>query len=194
LKLKLFVRPEKNAYIDRDGNRKSGTKHVLGLELAIDHVRQLPSPAGDAFDHVRQQLEGRVIKVEDPEGEQAPAVHAEFYPASSIKPSSATANGRPTEKDEATLGDKEKELCDRIEEAFADLRLTTAQRQGLLDQHRDDPQALLDRLTRAIEKRKAEQAQNGTGTDQQVVSQVSKNGSARSPVNGQQRRTQSNAR
>jgi Recombination directionality factor-like len=194
LKLKLFVRPEKNAYLDREGNRKSGTKHVLGLELAIDNVRQLPAAAveaSDAFEGVRQQLEGRVIEVEDPEEERAPAVHAEFYPASHIKPASATANGRPAEKDEAKLGDKEKELRDRIEEAFADLRLTTAQRQGLLDQHRDDPQALLDRLTRAIEKRKAEQAQNGTGTDQQVAS---KNGSARSRVNGHPNRTQSTTR
>ncbi len=170
---------------------------MLGLELTIDNVRQPPAPtieASDAFEGVRQQLEGRVVEVEDPEEEQAPTVHSEFYPASSIKPSSDSANGGPAEKDEATLGDKEKELRDHIEEAFADLRLTTAQRQGLLDQHRDDPQALMDRLTRAIEKRKAEQARKGTEAHPQVASQGPKDENSRPPANGQQRRTQSNAR
>jgi hypothetical protein len=129
-----------------------------------------------------------VIEVEDPEGEQAPAVHAEFYPASSIQPSSATANGHTPEKDDPKLGDKEKELRDRIEEAFTDLRLNTAQRQGLLDQYRDDPQALMDRLTRGIEKRKAEQAQVGNGKPSQTTPQSPKNGAVRPVGNGQQSR------
>lgn len=52
VRVKLFVRPEKNAYTDREGNRKSGTKHVLGRELVIDITRQLPSrtiEAANAF-------------------------------------------------------------------------------------------------------------------------------------------------
>lgn len=204
LKVKLFVRPEKNAYLDRQGDRKSGTKHVLGLELAIDNVRQLPAPnaeASDAFEGVRQQLDGRVIEIDDPEGEQAPAVHAEFYPAADIKaaPSAAdsgTVDGSTQEKrQEHPAEDAEKKkLTDRIEEAFADLRLTTAQRQGLLDQHRDDPQALMDRLTRAIERRKAEQAQPVNGAPSQAPSTTPKNGGARPATNGQRSRAETQRR
>jgi hypothetical protein len=203
LKLKLFVRPEKNAYLDRQGARKNGTKHVLGLELAIDNMHQLPAPnaqASDAFERVRQQLDGRVIEIDDPEEEQAPAIHAEFYPASGIKAipgavDSGTVNGvAPAITGSRREDAKKKKLTDRIEEAFADLRLTTAQRQGLLDQYRDDPQALMDRLGRAIEKKKGEQTQTGTGALSRVPSTPLKNGIGRPSINGEQSRNEAQRR
>jgi hypothetical protein len=199
LKVKLLVRPEKNAYVDHQGDRKSGTKHVLGLELAIDNVRQLPAPnaeTSDAFEGVRQQLDGRVIEIDDPEEEQASAIQSEFYPASDIQ-AAPKANGDATsEKPKQELQeDTEKEkLLAQIEEAFADLRLTTARRQGLLDQHRDDPRGLLDRLTRELARRKAAQAQDENGAPNQTRPQTPKNSGGRPPANGQQSRPETSRR
>lgn len=195
VKLKLFVRPEKNAYTDREGNRKSGTKHVLGLELAIDNVRQLPATAADAFEGVRQQLDGRVIEVEDPEEEQAPAVHAEFYPASSIKPAPETGNGNGAGKAEKEQAAAKKELLDKIEEAFGDLRFTTAQRQGLLDQYREDLPALMAWLTNAIERRKAQGSLPEKETSGQSAPPTAHNSNSPGATNGQrQSRQPENAR
>lgn len=193
LRVKLFVRAEKNAYKDRQGNRKSGTKHVLGLELAVNNVQQLAAPtvdAPDVFDAVRQQLAGRTMKIEDPEEEEAPAIHSEFYPASAIQPM-AQEPPIPAETEQTTsersIGSEQNDLQERIENAFADLRLNTAQRQALLDQHREDMPGLLDRLTRAIEKRNGGTSQpsngaaNGKSASQQAVGSAATGTERRSP-------------
>jgi hypothetical protein len=201
LRVKLFVRPEKNAYRDREDNRKSGTKHVLGMELAMNSKRQLAAlavDAGDAFHSVRQQLDGHTIEIEDPEEERAPAVHAEFYPASAIKTAPAPVvaandnNGEGAGEETADSGHKK--LLDHVENAFADLRFTTAQRQSLLDQHRDDLPGLMNRLTRALENRKSGQVQAGNDQHTQATSQRPRNANSRPPANGQQRRPENQRR
>lgn len=191
LRVRLFVRAEKNVYKDKQGNRKSGTKHVLGLELAVNNVRQLAAPtidAPDVFDSVRKQLEGRAVEIEDPEEEEAPAIHSEFYPASAIKaapdaaiPAAAGAENGHERRD----GNSQSDLQDRIENAFADLRLNTAQRQSLLDQHREDMAGLMDRLTRALDKKTAAQAQPGNGTG--GAASNPQNGGPRPAANGAER-------
>lgn len=187
LRVKLFVRAEKNAYKDKQGNRKSGTKHVLGLELAVNDVRQLATPmieAPDIFDDVRQQLAGRPIQSVDPEEEAAPAIHSEFYPSTEIEAatevsvfSAISGNGAPQQSGQD-------EFSDRIEHAFAELKLNTAQRMALLEQHREDIPGLFDRLTRAIEKRNGGQTKPGIG-----ASGSQPNGGARLTTNGTERRS-----
>ena len=157
LHVKLFVRPEKNAYRDNQGNRRSGTKHVLGLELAANHVKQLagkaPAPS-EASEAVGRQLAGHEIEIDDPEEEQAPALKAEFYPAAEIKPAPSPAASSKSSKDNQDQVQRTLlALKERIESAFSELKLNTAQRVGLLDQYQNDLPALLERLTRAIEKR-----------------------------------------
>lgn len=156
LHVKLFVRPEKNAYRDSEGNRRSGTKHVLGLELAVNHLggkAPLPSEASEAVGH---PLAGRALEIDDPEEEQAPALKAEFYPAAEIRPATSPWAASEGSKDNhhgvqrAMVTVKE-----RIESAFSGLKLTTAQRVGLLDQYQNDLPALLERLTRASGKKNA---------------------------------------
>jgi hypothetical protein len=190
LRVKLFVRPEKNAYKDREGNRKSGTKHVLGLELAVNNVRQLPSQtidAKDAFEKVREQLAGRTVEIDDPEKEQATSVHAEFYPASEVRPvpqetlAAALAPESPTDVQRK----EQEELQARIEDLFNDLRLTTAQRIALLDQHKDDRGGLLDRLERARQKRQPQAVGNEQSAAQ---STQTRNGGNSSPSRPDSRR------
>jgi hypothetical protein len=158
LRLKLFVRAEKNTYIDKKrGGRMSGTKHVLGLELLTSEVKQLMGKtieALDAFQSVRQQLAGEIVHIDDPEAEQAPAIAAEFYPAANVKPAPA-ANGHTENRVDPPDDAATRELKERIETAFADLRVTTARRQALLEQHGTDLAGLLDRLSQEIERRRA---------------------------------------
>lgn len=194
LRVKLFVRPEKNAYKDKQGNRKSGTKHVLGLELAVTNVRQLPSQtidANDVFEKVREQLAGRSVEIDDSEEEQAASVHTEFYPASDIRPAPretlAAAPSAPESPNEAERKEQE-ELQARIEDVFNDLKLTTAQRMALIDQHKDDRRGLLDRLQRARQNRQAQAAGNEQGSAQRAQARSDGNGSASRPDNRRRER------
>ena len=134
LRVKLFVRPEKNTYQDNEGNRKSGTKHVLGLELAANHVKhladQVPAPS-EASEAVDRQLASHEIEIDDPEEEQAPALKAEFYPVSEIKPAPSPAASSEGSKDNQDEGQRALfALKERIESAFSELKLNTAQRVG----------------------------------------------------------------
>ena len=186
LRIKLFVRPEKNAYRDDQGNRKSGTKHVLGLELAANDVKQFASQTlatPETSEAVDRQLAGHEIEIDDPEEEQASTLKAEFYPATDIKPAPSPAASSEGSKDNQDAGQRPLlALKGRIESAFSDLRLNTAQRVGLLDQYQSDLPALLERLTRAMEKRST----NHTGpTDASPATPPAKtNPNGRSHVGG----------
>jgi len=157
LRLKLFVRAEKNTYTDKKRNsRMTGTKHVLGLELITGDVKQLQGQtieAVDAFRTVKQQLADETVRIDDPESEQAAAVSAEFYPASQIKPAEnpPSVERNLPQEDAVPL-----EIQNRIEDAFSKLNLTTARRLALFDQHKGDPAGLLDRLTRELNRRATE--------------------------------------
>jgi hypothetical protein len=194
LRVKLFVRPEKNAYKDNQGNRKSGTKHVLGLELAANHVKQLANQAlatSQASEVVDRQLAGHEIEIDDPEEEQASALKAEFYPAADIKPApsasaySEDSNDKQDEGQRALLA-----LKDRIESALSELRLNTAQRVGLLDQYQNNLPALLERLTRAIEKRNTTQTGPTGASSSAVPPKTSPNGRSHAGGNAVPARTE----
>jgi hypothetical protein len=194
LRVKLFVRPEKNAYKDQQGNRKSGTKHVLGLELAVNNIRQLPSQtidANDAFEKVREQLAGRTVQIDDPEEGQAASVQAEFYPAHDVKPvpqETSPAVPKPSESPNEVQRKEQEELQARIEDVFNDLRLTTAQRMALIDQHKDDRHGLLDRLERARQNRQPQAAGNEQSSPQRGQARSDGNGSASRPDNRRRER------
>lgn len=198
LRVKLFVRPEKNAYKDNQGNRKSGTKHVLGLELAANHVKQLANQAlatSEASEVVDGQLAGHEIEIDDPEEEQASALKAEFYPAADIKPapspsaSSGDSNEKQDEGQRALFA-----LKDRIESAFSELRLNTAQRVGLLDQYQNNLPALLERLTRAIEKRNTTLTGPTDASFSAVLPKTSPNGRSHAGGNAVAARTERSRR
>lgn len=151
LRLKLFVRAERNVYRDDLGNLQQGMKHVLGLELAAAHVQQLVtrslSPA-EAFRPIASQLGGLTLDIEDPESERAGALKAEFYPASNIRPSDDPDARRSAPDAEPVLLDQ------KIEAAFTDLKATTAQRIALLDLYRGNLPGLLKFLRHKLDERK----------------------------------------
>lgn len=189
LRLKLFVRAEKNTYTDKKrGSRMSGTKHVLGLELMTSGAKQLMGPiieAVDAFQPVRQQLAGEKVQIDDPEAEQAPAIAAEFYPVSEIK-SAPAANGRAVTHSDQQEDAATRELKDRIEMAFADLRVTTARRQALLEQHGSDFSGLLDRLTREIARRNSVPRPAPSSSERSEPTRAGRNGGNGNHRNGAQ--------
>ena len=88
---KLTVRPEEATYFDRKEKRKKTTSiWALSLEVDGDDVRKLIANLtanARLFAETRKLLGsgGKVFEVVEDEGEQAPEVAAEYYPA--------TANG-----------------------------------------------------------------------------------------------------
>ena len=187
LRAKLFVRPEKNTYQDDEGNRKSGTKHVLGLELAANHVKhladQVPAPS-EASEAVDRQLASHEVEIDDAEEEQAPALKAEFYPVSEIKPAPSPARSSEGSKDNQDEGQRALfALKERIESAFSELKLNTAQRVGLLDQYQNDLPALLERLSRAIGKRNTTQTGRTDASSSAAPAKASSNGRSHSGEN-----------
>lgn len=180
LRIRLFVRAEKNTYTDKKRNsRMSGTKHVLGLELITSEVKQLQGQtieAVDAFRTVKQQLADEIVRIDDPESEQAAALSAEFYPASQIKPASRD-NHAKTERSNAHEEVIPSELQNRIEDAFGKLNLTTARRLALFDQHKGDPGGLLDRLTRELNRRATENQSSSDRPPSEQPTPASRNGS-----------------
>jgi hypothetical protein len=100
---KLTVRPEEATYFDRKEKRKKITSiWALSLEVDGDDVRKLIANLTEnarLFAETRKLLGsgGKVFEVVEDEGEQAPEVAAEYYPA--------TANGDSrAEGGEADLG------------------------------------------------------------------------------------------
>ncbi len=95
LRVKLFVRPEKNVYDAPDPKdrgrmmRVTGTKWVLGLELAATDLPKLVESVAETakiFQEIRRQLGGRRIELVEDETERAPEIEREFYPAERILP------------------------------------------------------------------------------------------------------------
>lgn len=151
LRLKLFVRAERNIYRDGQGNLQQGMKHVLGLELAPTHVQQLVnrslSPT-EAFRPIARELGKLTLDIEDPENERASALKAEFYPVSNLRTGEDRGARRSALDAEGALLDQ------KIEAAFTDLKATTAQRIALLDVYRRNLPGLLEFLKGELEERK----------------------------------------
>lgn len=80
LPVKLFVRPEKNVY-EQGGQKKTGTKYVLGLELRGDSLPALlenVTESAKVFSDLRKVMQGKVEIVED-DTERAPEIAGEFH-------------------------------------------------------------------------------------------------------------------
>jgi len=95
---KLTVRPEEATYFDRKEKRKKTTSiWALSLEVDGDDVRKLIANLTEnarLFAETRKLLGsgGKVFEVVEDEGEQAPEVAAEYYPATANGDSPAEGN------------------------------------------------------------------------------------------------------
>jgi hypothetical protein len=81
VRAKLFVMPARNVF-EQNGVEKTGTKFVLGLELAAKDIPELMTQMASTsvmFQGLQKQLAGRVLEVEEDDEERAPEIAAEFY-------------------------------------------------------------------------------------------------------------------
>jgi Recombination directionality factor-like len=107
VRCKLFVQPARNVF-EQGGVEKTGTKFVLGLELAAKDIPELMesmSKTALMFQGLQKQLAGRVLEIEEDEAERAAEITPEFY--------------GPTIEAASLQDDPEKELraeCDRLME------------------------------------------------------------------------------
>ena len=159
LHVKLFVRPEKNAYRDSEGNRRSGTKHVLGWNSLLITS---PSPPARLRSHQRPRkpsvISSQAVHSRSTIRKRSRLRHSK---PSSIQPPQLNLHRRPGRPQRVSKDNHDGvqramvTLKERIESAFSGLKLTTAQRLGLLDQYQNNLPALLERLTRARGKKNA---------------------------------------
>ena len=83
VRCKLFVMPAKSSYT-QGGIDKTGTKYVLGLELAAKDMPELMSQMSNTalmFQGLQKQLKGAVLDVVEEDDERAGELAAEFYPS-----------------------------------------------------------------------------------------------------------------
>jgi len=79
---KLFVHPDKTVY-EQNGQTKTGTKWVWGLQLAAADLRDMGAKMLEAtrtFTQIKGELSGRVLEIDEQEEEVAAEMTAEFYP------------------------------------------------------------------------------------------------------------------
>ncbi len=86
VRAKLFVMPARNVF-EQGGVEKTGTKFVLGLELAAKDIPELMTQMAATsvmFQGLQKQLAGRVLEVEENEDERAAEIATEFYHDGSV--------------------------------------------------------------------------------------------------------------
>jgi hypothetical protein len=163
----------------------------------LDLLEERCRPSGDLYflEAVGRQLAGHEIEIDDPEEEQASALKVEFYPAAEIKPAPSPAASSKSSKDNQDQGQRTLlALKERIESAFFELKLNTAQRVGLLDQYQNDLPALLERLTRAIEKRDTTQTGPTDASSSAAPAKANPNGRSHAGENAVVARTEHSRR
>jgi hypothetical protein len=82
VRAKLFVAPDKNVY-EANGKTQSGTKWVLGLELAASDLPKLAEKmieTAKVFQQIKGQLGGQVLSIEEEDSERGEELASEFYP------------------------------------------------------------------------------------------------------------------
>jgi hypothetical protein len=80
---KLFMHPDRSAYEDATGAQRTGTKWVLGLELAATDLAALKGKmleAAETFQKIQLQLGPGRLVVEEDDGERGRELTPEFYP------------------------------------------------------------------------------------------------------------------
>ena len=81
VRAKLFVMPARNVF-EQKGKEQTGTKYVLGLELAAKDIPQLMEAMASTavqFRGLQKQLAGHVLEIEEDDETRAPEIAAEFY-------------------------------------------------------------------------------------------------------------------
>jgi hypothetical protein len=151
---KLFVMPAKSVFVQA-GQEKTGTKFVLGLELAARDMPQLMdsmSKTAGMFMGLQKQLKGAVLEVEEEDDElRAGEIAAEFYPE----------QGQPEPQDpEAALRARADEL---LRENYP--QHNTAQRIAMLGRYSGRMQELIDRLSNDPEANKCRVKSEATETE-----------------------------
>jgi Recombination directionality factor-like len=141
LPVKLFVRPEKNVYQDSKGNKKTGTKYILGLELraeSLPGMLESVTQSAQVFADLKKIMGGRRLELIEDDRERAPEIAAEFH---QIEP----ANGPAAAQLPATVGGQA-EI-----QAFHDLAekkgLNRAARHMLLGKHEGNLERATNELT-----------------------------------------------
>lgn len=135
LPVKLFVRPERSSWTDKNGDAKKGTKYVLGMELrgeSLPKMLETVSESARVFAQLRDSMRGRRLEIDEDDDERAPEIAGEFYPEENIKGAlPASVQGEPVSAD----------IQKKIEEFHAlaeKAGLNKAQRHMLLGQHDGD--------------------------------------------------------
>lgn len=142
LPVKLFVRPEKNVYHTNGGEKKTGTKWVLGLELRADSLPKLlenVSESAKVFADLRKIMGGRRIEIAEDDHERAREIADEFVhiePAGSGIPKAELPPPAPPVDPNQKL----------FEELADSLGLNKANRHFLLARHNADFVKAIDEL------------------------------------------------
>jgi len=130
---KLFVSPDTSTY-EQGGVSKTGTKYVLGLELAAKDMPQLMTTMSNTarmFQGLQKQLKGAVLDVEEDETERASEIAGEFYYDKS----------ESQEDPEEALRSKADEM---LQAAFPDRN--QAWRQGYISKYAGKLQELIEKI------------------------------------------------
>jgi hypothetical protein len=96
IRVQLAVRPEKTAYTDKDGSKKSTVVYALNLELSAQGMQKLVDQMTEntkLFESTKKLLGNgrRYVIEEEEEEERAIDVAPEFYPAEEIAPAAPAA-------------------------------------------------------------------------------------------------------
>lgn len=103
VRAKVFLHADRNVY-EQGGVTKTGTKWVVGLELAARDLAELQGrmlEAAKAFAHIRGELGGRSVEIEEDDGERGAELTPEFYPAAAIAPAGKVLPPEQTDPDAA---------------------------------------------------------------------------------------------
>jgi hypothetical protein len=158
LKVKLFVRPERNVF-DGPNGKQTGTKFVLGLQLAAEDLPKLMGSVAETammFQGVRKLLGGRSVEIED-DDERAEEIAEEFNPGSA-EDELVQIHGAeviPPAREPAEPADPQRE---RALGLMDQLGFNQAKRSAMLGQYQGSYGQLIEGLTAQVKLAEAQAA------------------------------------
>ena len=153
VRAKLFVMPAKSVFTQK-GVEKTGTKFVLGLELAAKDMPELMlqmSNTAVMFQGLQKQLAGHVLEIEEDDEPRAAEITAEFY-----------VDGTATQEE-----DTEEKLREQADKLIQEARpgWNMAKRQGEIAKYKGRMQELIDKITTAMKGESCPATSPKTQTD-----------------------------
>lgn len=139
IQVKLFMHPDKSAWTDGSGARKTGTKWVMGLELAAADLASLKGKmleAAQAFQSIRLSLGDGKLVIDEDDAERGRELTPEFYPAVNNAEAPASTEGK-------ILAPENKSIIDETIAVMKRLGLTEAMIEQRLERYRDRMPELL---------------------------------------------------